>query len=153
MDSLVNRLVTNVLALPPAGRILLRSELKRLNPAVSDTVERRLTEIRLATQTCLQRTDTRAKSLVTAIDRPVPPDSCYPSPVRADSFLSQSLLLSCGVWFLRRRSCVAVECNQANCRATSASRWQLASPVEMLAMLAWLFRRTFVFSSPVQKNG
>ena len=146
MDLLVDQLVTNALSWPLADNKRMRAVLKQLDPVVSDAVEARLAEIRNFSRACPQQTVAHVESAELTRDRPVPLDLCSKSQTPIGSFLSQSLLLSCGEWFLRRRSLVA-----AAGVAIGPSR-KAASLGKMLATLISLFRRPFVFSSAAQKN-
>ena len=152
MELLVSQLVTNALLLPRADSRLLRAELKRLNPEISDAVEVRLAEVREAALGHHPGVQHRVESFATIHARPVPPDLCPKLQSPIGSFLSQSLLLSCGAWFLRRRSLVADVSNRETHHAVLKYRWLFAIPVGMLAMLTSLFRHPRVFSSSEQKN-
>lgn len=146
MELLVDQLVTNALSLSRVVSRQMLVELRQLDPAVSVAVEARLAEIRNFSRAHPQRTVALAESAELTRDRPVPLDLCSKSQTPIGSFLSQSLLLSCGAWFLRRRALVAAA------GVVTGPSWQAASLGKMLATLVGLFRRPFVFSSPEQKN-
>ena len=146
MDLLVDQLVTNALLLPLVDSRRLLVELRQLNPVVSDIVEARLAELRNFSRARPQQPAARVESFELTRDHPVPLDLCSVSQGLVDWFLSQSLLLSCGAWFLRRRSLVAVA------GVATGPSWKAASLDKMLATLIGLFRRPFVFSSSEQKK-
>ncbi len=152
MSVLVDRFVTNVLVLPRVESRQLLEELKQLDSEVSAAVESRLAELRSVIQGCPRQTAILAQSPVLTLDHQVQPGLYCLSQVRSDLYLSPSLLLSCGAWFLRRRSLVTVASNRAMSRAIPVGRGLFANLIEMLATLISRCRRAFVFSSTDQKN-